>query len=628
MHEASKREEEVPVTFQPTAKTVHVLRGTRLLEAAAGAEVVLEAPCGGEGVCGKCRVKVTDGACLPNSEESRLLSTEELDEGLRLACQSSATGPMTVDVPESSLLPSHHKILVRNDRPEPHVVDPAVRKQYVELPPPSRGNDEADLVRLEKAVGRFKIDLDTLRMIPRRLRDANFCGTAVIAEGNLIDFEPGDTTERNFAVAVDIGTTTLAAVLLDVNTAAELAVSSRLNPQTRFGDDVLSRILYARDNPEGLDQLGETLIEAVNDMIEEMVAEAADTATGRAAVRREQIHELTFSGNTTMQQLLCRVDPASLGEVPFVATAGRGLLLKAAKLGLNVHPRATACIMPGIGGFVGGDTVAGILATSMAESEGPTLLVDIGTNGEVVLCVDGKLRATSTAAGPAFEGARILHGMRGSNGAIEKVVFDENVRINVIGGTSPVGLCGSGLIDAAAELLGCEIVTPQGRMLPPDELPSDLPDHLARRVVMHDGHAAFVLAQQTETGTGKPILLTQRDIRELQLATGAIRAGVGVLMRQVGLNPDDLDEVLIAGGFGNFIRRSNAQRIGLLPGGIPRNRIRYRGNTSLAGARLVALSREARKTADRLARQTEHVDLSTDIKFQQAFAEAMIFPEQ
>ena len=211
---------------------------------------------------------------------------------------------------------------------------------------------------------------------------------------------------------------------------------------------------------------------------------------------------------------------------------------------------------------------------------------------------------------------------------IEKVVVDGRLRINVIGNVPPVGLCGSGLIDAAAELLRLRIVTPEGRMLTAGDLPENLPDNLARRVVMHEGRAAFLLANETETGTGKPILLTQADIRELQLASGAIRAGINVLLRQAGLKAADLDEVLIAGGFGNFIRRSNAQRIGLLPGEIPRKRIRYRGNTSLAGAQLVALSSEARKMADRLARQTEHVDLSTDAGFQEAFAEAMIFPRE
>ncbi len=622
-HGAGSREAEVPVTFEPASTTVHVLKGTRLLEATAGANVVLDMPCGGEGVCGKCRVKITRGACPPTSEETELLSAAELQEGLRLACQSSVCGPMTVEVPETSLLPSHHKILVSTDRPQPQVVDPAVRKQYVELPPPARNDDDADLLRLENHAGPFKIDLDLLRRIPRLLRDAAFRGTAVIADGRLIDFEPGNTVAENFAVAVDIGTTTLAAVLLDVNNADELAVASRLNPQAHFGDDVLSRILHAREDPHGLNELSEVLVDALNEMIGEMI----ERVTNCPAVCREKIYELTFSGNTTMQQLLCRVDPSSLGELPFVATAGRGLLLRAARLGLDVHPRARACIMPAIGGFVGGDTVSGILATSLTESAGPALLVDIGTNGEVVLYVDGKLRATSTAAGPAFEGARIMHGMRGSNGAIEKVVVDGRLRINVIGDVPPLGLCGSGLIDAAAELLRLRIITPEGRMLTAGDLPEDLPDNLARRAVMHEGHAAFLLADETETGTGKAILLTQGDIRELQLATGAIRAGINVLLRQAGLKAADLDEVLIAGGFGNFIRRSNAQRIGLLPGEIPRKRIRYRGNTSLAGAQLVALSSEARKMADRLARQTEHVDLSTDAEFQQAFAEAMIFPE-
>jgi uncharacterized 2Fe-2S/4Fe-4S cluster protein (DUF4445 family) len=616
------RDAEIPVTFEPSGETVHVLEGTGLLEAAAAAGIVLDQPCGGLGKCGKCRLLVSRGAGQPSQAEMDAFSADELGAGFRLACQSSVCGPATVEVPATSRPASHQKILVRSEKGPPAVADPVVRKRYVELPPPDRGDDDADLLRLEKALGRFEIGLELLREIPAKLRQTEFRGTAVLAGDRLIDFEPQNTETESFGVAVDVGTTTLAAALLDLNTGTELAVASRLNPQTRFGDDVLSRIRHVREAPDGLGQLHETIIGAVDEMIGEMIGEL----TQRAGIRRERIYELTFSGNTTMQQLLCGVDPSSLGEVPFVPAAGRGPSLEAAELQLHVHPRATAFLLPVIGGFVGGDTVSGILATSLAEAESPTLLVDIGTNGEIALFADGKLSATSTAAGPAFEGARISQGMRGSQGAIEKVIVDGRLRTNVIGNVPPVGLCGSALIDLAAELLRHGLLTPQGRLLSTDELPDNVLPDLAGRLVQHDSQASFLLAPETETGNGRPILLTQRDVRELQLATGAIRAGIVVLLGRAGLQPEDLQSVWIAGGFGNFIRRSNAQRIGLLPWQIERRRICYQGNTSLAGARLVALSQQARRLAEDLARRTEHVDLSHQPDFQKAFAEAMVFP--
>jgi uncharacterized 2Fe-2S/4Fe-4S cluster protein (DUF4445 family) len=255
------------------------------------------------------------------------------------------------------------------------------------------------------------------------------------------------------------------------------------------------------------------------------------------------------------------------------------------------------------------------------------LFVDIGTNGEIVLSAKGKLTAASTAAGPAFEGARISHGMRGTMGAIEKVVMDGSLRTNVIGDVAPVGLCGSALIDLGSELLRNGVITSQGRLCVPDELPPGTPSDLCRRIVAHNGQMAFLLADETESGTGKPIVVTQRDIRELQLAAGAIRAGITILLQRAALGPSDLHGVLIAGGFGNFIRRKNAQRIGLLPRKVPRHLIRFQGNTSLAGARLTAVSEAARRRAEGLARRTEHVDLSADPGFHQAFAEAMLFPE-
>lgn len=609
----------IPVTFQPLGRTVRVRPGTRVMEAAMEAGIALDLPCGGDGICRKCRVVIRQGAGNPGPAEERAFHQEDLARGLRLACQTLVHGPMTVEVPESSVQASYHQILAHIEGTAQPVTDPVIRKQYVELPPPDRESDLPDCGRLQETLGTVSIDLPLLRQLPGQLRQSGFRGTAVLAGERLIDFEPGDTRSSCHAVAIDVGTTTLVAMLVDLKSGEELAITSRLNPQTSFGDDVLSRILHAQRNPElGLDELHGAVAAA----IDEMVGSLAD----QAGIGRQQIYELTFSGNTTMQQLLCRIDPTPLGEVPFVPATADSIWTDAAELGIRIHPRGRAFVMPVIGGFVGGDTVAGILATELAQATGPTLLVDIGTNGEIVLWADGKLWAASTAAGPAFEGARISHGMRASAGAIERVLVDGQLQTQTISNARPIGLCGSALIDLTAELLQHGVLGPEGRIRVPDEFPASLPPDLRNRIVSHDGQVSFLLASETETATGKPVVVTQRDFRELQLASGAIRAGIGILLKRAGLLPGELEGILIAGGFGNFIRRTNAQRIGLLPPEISSDRIRYQGNTSLAGARLVAVSRRARKQAETLAHRTTHLDLSRDPDFSWAFAEAMIFP--
>jgi uncharacterized 2Fe-2S/4Fe-4S cluster protein (DUF4445 family) len=637
------RDTEVLVSFRPSCAEAYVLPGTRLVEAAAEAGIVLEIPCGGEGLCGNCRVIVASGAGEPTTVERDHFSAEELASGWRLACQAEVHGPMEVVVPPSSRAAAEPKILQETSgqtseapcgagvppagatagtaAPQ-HTCDPLVRKRYVELPAPARGDDLPDLLRLERALGGgpLDIDLSLLRQISARFREAEFQGTAVLADGRLLDFEPGNTETDAFAVALDVGTTTLVAELLDLGTGARWAVDARLNPQIRFGDDVLSRILHARQAPDGLRQLHEAITATVDEMIGEVCREAG--------VARDRIYEVAVSGNTTMQQLFCGIDPSPLGEVPFVPAGGRGLTCSAEQLDIHIHPRGNVYVMPVIGGFVGGDTVAGIVATELADARKPTLLVDIGTNGEIALWADGKLSAASTAAGPAFEGARISCGMRGCTGAIEKVVVEQGrLRINVIGNATPAGLCGSGLIDVAAEMLRHGIVTSTGRLLAPERLTAGTLPDMVERVISHDGQTSFLLASAAETSDGRPITLTQRDLRELQLATGAIRAGIIILLRRAGLQPSDLDRILVGGGFGNFIRRSNAQRIGLLPSAVEHHRIRYMGNTSLAGARLAALSRRARDATEQIARRTEHVDLSSDAEFHREFAEAMCFPE-
>ena len=608
---------QVRITFQPHGRSIFVLRGTKILEAAARGGLTVDTPCGGQGTCGKCRVRLARGAAEPTASERETLSAAELRDGWRLACQSPLVESAVVEIPESSLFASQHRILTDAKTHGPRDVLPAVRKVYVELPPPSLEDSAPDLLRLQDELGPIEVGLDLLRKLGRRLRENGFRGTAVLTDDRLIGFEQGDTAGECYGAAFDVGTTTLVGSLVDLGTGREVAVESAINAQVRFGDDVLSRIKHA-ETAAGLEELRATIVEIVGGMI--------DRLCKQASARRRRIYEIAFSGNTTMQHLLMGIDPSQLGQVPFVPTFGRSVTVSAAELGLDIHPRAAAVLFPVIGGFVGGDTVAGMLATGLVEREGPALMVDIGTNGEIVLAHEGRIWAASTAAGPAFEGARISCGMRATAGAIEKVVFDGDVRVSVIGDVEPVGLCGSALVDLTAELLDCGIVSSSGRMAGPGELPAGLPEPLARRVILgKNNQPAFVLAEAD--GDRPAVTLTQKDVREIQLAAGAIRAGMVVLLKQAGLQTSDLNRVLIAGGFGSFIRRNHAQRIGLLPPGVDHRRIQYVGNASLSGAQWALTSTAARRRADDLARQARHVELSQDADFQMQFAEAMIFPE-
>lgn len=612
--------EQVRVTFEPSGRNVYVLAGTGLVEAAARAGIVLQTPCGGSGTCRKCRVQVTRGAAEPVATEERAFTAVELAAGWRLACQTRVRNHAVVHVPVTSQFGGEHQIARDSSVSDPTQVAPAIRKVYVELEHPTLEDPRPDLLRLEAETGPFRVDLAMLRHVPGRLRQQDYRGTAVFSDRQLLDLEDGNTADRCFGVAVDIGTTTMVGSLLDLCTGRELVVLSRVNPQVSFGDDVLSRISHAGSCPHCLDELRQ----AVGGELATMVRALCD----EAGVDPRFVYEAAFAGNTTMQHLLCGVDPSPLGTVPFAPAFGRGMLLSARDMEVPINPRGLSYVFPVVGGFVGGDTVAGMLATQIESLEAPVLMVDIGTNGEIVLAWNGRLLAASTAAGPAFEGARISCGMRGARGAVEAVVLNEDLHLGVIGNTAPIGICGSGLIDLVAELLRLGIVSSDGRLLAPDELPTGLPQALARRVQEDEqGGTVFVLAEPDGGALQKPLTLTQRDIRELQLGTAAIRAGVALLLRRAGLTPADLKTVLIAGGFGSFIRRDKAQAIGLLPAGIDHERIRYVGNVSLAGARWALLSVDARRTAEELARRTEHVELSMDTDFQMEFAESMIFPE-
>jgi uncharacterized 2Fe-2S/4Fe-4S cluster protein (DUF4445 family) len=611
-------DQELRVTFQPSGRTVYALPGTTILEAAARAGIVLLTPCGGGSTCGKCLVRVCSGATGDRPVRSHRLTAAQVKDGWRLACSTTLEGEAVIEVPATSMFERSQKILT-GDAGHTLAVDPAVTVATVQLPAPTQQDDRPDLERLGDALqDALEMDAARIAAFPRRLRAANW-HVHVVREGRrLIDVQPAAAPATVLGVAFDLGTTTVVGTLLDLVTGQERAVASTMNGQIPFGDDVLARILRIREDPARLADLQAAAVHSLNEIVA--------SCCRQAGVPPETVVSATLAGNTTMQQIVCGIDPTALGELPFIPVFARSIDVAAACIGLQIHPAARLHVLPQIGGFVGGDTVAGMLASGFDRLKKPTLLVDIGTNGEIALLKDGHILCASTAAGPAFEGARITQGMRATAGAIEKVLArDGDLHSNVIGNVPAAGLCGTALIDTVAEMLRHGLLETTGRILAPDELPAATPEALRRRVVREGDDTRLILVHAA--GAQREVSLFQRDIRELQLASGAIRAGVETLMQRAGLTAADLDAVLLAGAFGNFIRRNNAQRIGLLPP-LPHERIRFIGNASSMGAKMALLSVKERARAEQLRKRSEHVDLSTDPAFQDAFGMAMLFPEE
>ncbi|MBD3390845.1 MAG: DUF4445 domain-containing protein [Chitinivibrionales bacterium] len=611
------KQKEIKVTFTPAGRHVYVLPQTLLLEAAGRAGIALQTPCGGSGTCGKCRVKVVAGSCPATTTEEKRLGADAVAAGYRLACQAHVHSELTVDVPFDSLLEQEHSILVSSDDADV-VPQPTVRKAYFELSQPDREHPDTDWSRLRNAIGDVTVSHSLLCRVPSFLRENGWQGTAVVSNRHLMALEEGDTREHLYGAAFDIGTTTVVGVLVDLANNRDTAVASCMNPQMSFGDDVLSRIAHIREHPHALPELQTAIVNTINSLLQQLAR--------KAAIPIQSVYELVVAGNTTMQQILCGYDPSALGEMPFVPVFDRFRRVHAVDIGVAINHGADVSVFGQIGGFVGGDTLACMVATRIDTENGPALLVDIGTNGEIVLSCGDALYATSTAAGPAFEGARIQQGMRATPGAIEKVLVDQDVACNVIGNVPPIGICGTGLIDAAAQMRKAGIIDMRGKIVAPDDAGMSLPPKLRERIVAHeDGQADFMLATAEESGSDRPVVLTQKDIRELQLALGAIRAGINVLLKRAGLSAGDLTTVFLAGAFGNFIRRSSALHIGLLPPVDPQ-KIRSVGNAALLGAKLALLSEKERAYAEKLRQKATHIDLSLDPEFQMEFGMAMMFP--
>jgi uncharacterized 2Fe-2S/4Fe-4S cluster protein (DUF4445 family) len=610
------------VVFQPEGRAVHVLGGTTIYEAAGEAGIIITADCGGVGTCGRCRVIVTGGSYRQQGSE-RFLSPEEMERGEVLACRARVTGDLVVEIPLSSRL-FEQKVLTGGEQRQLKL-SPNLRKKTVTVEEPTLESPCADLDRLWQALGYSPpgplVPVELLRLLPEMLRQEGGLITVVLDGEGIIGMEPGDTSTETRGVAFDIGTTTVVGYLLDLSTGTELAVASRTNPQTSFGDDVVSRIQYASTRPRGLENLNRRIVDCMNDIIRELAA--------AAGVDPVTIYQVTTTGNTTMGHLFLGINPRYLALNPYVGVFRSGVRDTGPSLGLSINRFGTVYTMPGIGGFVGGDTVGVILSSGMHQDEEIRFAVDIGTNGELVMGNRERLVSCSTAAGPAFEGARIAFGMRASDGAVEKVeITGGEVQVNTIGNAPPVGICGTGLIDAVAELLRAGIIKGNGKMLKPGELPSRIPDSLRAWIISHERHnTCFVLVPADQAGTGSDILLTQKDVRETQLAKGAIMAGYRLLMKMLGVTDRDIAEVLLAGAFGNYIRKHQAIRVGLIPD-FPEEKITFIGNAAGVGSKMVLLSRELREEGERISGSTEYVELATSADFQKVFAESMFFPEE
>ncbi|MDA8442950.1 MAG: ASKHA domain-containing protein [Peptococcaceae bacterium] len=608
----------ISVTFLPANKKVLVEAGKTILQAAIVAGVKVESACGGKGTCGKCKALLFEPSDMTATKiETKFLTPSELSAGWVLACQR----PLFKD----TIVTLHEQVDVHQRKTEFHTLKknfllaPSVHKVFVILQPPSITDQLPDWERLVAA-----LDLPNVRFnhavavnLPKILRQAEYRITVTLDGEDVLAVEAGDTRLRCFGLAIDIGTTTVVAYLIDLGSGLQIGHAAVTNPQNLFGADVISRINFAAIEPDGRRQLQEKVIAGLNGIIDKLCVSAN--------VHSHEIYQATVVGNTTMSHLFLGLDPTYLAPAPFIPVVRASVTLDASTLGLNMLSTGKVTVLPNIAGYVGSDTVGVALAADMLSRPGILLAIDIGTNGEMILAGQNKLLTCSTAAGPAFEGAEIKCGMRAAEGAIEGVSLETDVQLTVIGNVLPRGICGSGLIDAVAALLKAHVIDSSGRLVYKPEQLANLPEQIRSRLRQKEHGREFVLAWGRSTVSGEDIVLTQKDIRELQLAKGAILAGVKILLHEMNISSDEIDQVLLAGAFGNYINKASALDIGLLPQVSP-ERIQAIGNAAGDGAILALLSVQEREQALNIAQQATHIELSNSQNFQEEFVNALVFP--
>jgi len=579
-------------------REVRVPAGTTVFDAASWNGVAIDSTCGGHGTCMKCKVRVRSGAVPVGTADLRAFPAKDLGDGWRLACRAAAREDLVIEVPALRTQPKAALVGVGR-----HVIlRPAVRKRYLELEAPTLADQAPDLDRVLAAMDdvELRVPLDVVRGLGRTLRTSRWKVTAVLADDVLVDIEAGDTSGRRYALAFDLGSTTVVATLLDLETGQSIAVQSALNAQHQFGADVISRISATMLDPVSL--------EALQDHAHRTLQQLTEEVCEQAGIEAREVYEIVIAGNVTMIQLALGIDPQPLSVAPFTIAAARLPEARARDFGVLVHERAPAVLFPALGAYVGPDIVAGVLATGLTMDQRVRLLVDVGTNSEIVLGSSAAALATAAPAGPAFEAAQIRCGMRAYPGAIEGVqIVDDELQLTVIGDIDPVGICGSGLVDAVAELLRVGILEPSGRFVPGSS------ERLGK------------VGDETVFHFSDRLCLSQRDVRELQFAKAAISTGWTILCRELEVEPDEIAEVLLAGSFGSYLTPSSAVKIGLVPP-LPLSRIIVAGNTAGEGAKILALSVTERAAATAVLDEVTYVELSAHADFNDLFVDQLAFP--
>lgn len=588
--------------------------GTNLLQFLNGSSIFagVESYCNGNGTCGKCRVSVHGQLPEPSEKERRLLGETALENGFRLACYINVCGDMDVFLAN----PQAEAQIATEGKQIDAVSDPLIVKKLITLNPPDTDNQASDLDRLSAVEQNIDLDLEGIREISAAMRQNDYEITTVSYNGSVISVEPGDTTGKIYGIAVDIGTTTVVGYLLDLVSVHRAGVYSMQNPQKKFGADVISRIAYTLESQEAFESMNQTIIYCINDIISHLAE--------NQNISREDIYAAVFVGNTTMMHFLMKFSAKNISVSPFIPVSAQMHRFKASQLGIRINGQGVGIVLPSVSAYIGADTVAAVLTSGMYEQEDISLLMDIGTNGEIALGSSQWMYSCSAAAGPAFEGANIRNGVAGITGAIDKVRFTPDFQYTTINNAKPIGICGSGVVDMIAGMLAAGVIDETGRILDAAELDASVPEEMKRRLIKIDGLNAFLIEKNVGQGPDTDIAITQKDVRELQNAKAAIAAGVRILVRQAGIRMEDIKRVFLAGGFGNYIDIESALNIGLLPKEL-RGRVEYIGNAAGAGAIGSLISKRLLDKAQDIKVKMKYIELSAFDDFMDEYVENMMF---